>query len=63
MQVFDRQADLLYYFGGRGSAPGAFDLPSGLFITRDDRVFVVDSSNSRVQVFRYYAKQPEVGAR
>jgi DNA-binding beta-propeller fold protein YncE len=62
VQVFDRQGDLLYYFGGRGSAPGAFELPSGLFIARDDHVYVVDSSNSRVQVFRYYAKQPAGGA-
>jgi hypothetical protein len=54
VQVFDRQADLLYYFGQRGSAAGQFQLPAGLFIDREDRVFVVDSLNRRVQVFRYY---------
>lgn len=54
VQVFNRQGDLLYYFGQRGTAAGQFQLPSGLFIDRDDRIFVVDSLNRRVQVFHYF---------
>jgi sugar lactone lactonase YvrE len=29
-------------------------LPAGLFIDRDDRVYVVDSYNRRIQVFHYH---------
>ncbi len=55
MQVFDRQGRLLYYFGQKGSGFGEFQLPTGLFIDRHDRVFVVDSYHRRVQVFQYFA--------
>ena len=54
IQVFDRQGRLLYYFGSRGTGVGEFQLPSGLFIDHDDRIFVVDSFNRRIQVFRYF---------
>jgi hypothetical protein len=51
----------LYYFGQRGTGLGEFQLPTGLFIDRSDRVFVVDSYNRRVQVFHYFGptKQAE----
>jgi hypothetical protein len=29
-------------------------LPAGLFIDRDDHIFVVDSFNRRIQVFHYF---------
>ncbi len=61
VQVFNRQGDLLYYFGSRGTHAGEFQLPAGLFI-RDDRIFVVDSFNRRVQVFHYFGlKKPKEG--
>jgi DNA-binding beta-propeller fold protein YncE len=53
VQVFDRKGELLYYFGAKGTHAGQFQLPAGLFIDHDDRVFVVDSFNRRVQVFQY----------
>jgi hypothetical protein len=34
---------------------GEFQLPSGLFIDRNDSVFVVDSFNRRIQEFHYAA--------
>ena len=59
VQVFNRQGELLYYFGSRGTEAGAFQLPAGLFIDRDDRIFIVDSYNRRVQVFHYFGlKKP-----
>ena len=63
VQVFDQQGRLLYYFGGRGMANGEFQLPAGLFIDREDRIFVVDSFNRRVQVYRYFGlpKQARAG--
>jgi len=54
VQIFDQQGRLLYYFGNRGALPGEFQLPAGLFIDHDDRIFVVDSFNRRVQEFRYF---------
>jgi sugar lactone lactonase YvrE len=59
VQVFDREGQLLYSFGGQGTGLGEFQLPTGLAIDQNDRVYVVDSYNQRVQVFRYYglAKQ------
>ena len=63
VQVFNRQGQLLYYFGGHGVRPGEFQLPAGLFIDHDDRVYVVDSFNRRIQVFHYFgaAKQASGG--
>ncbi len=60
VQVFDRQGNLLYTFGN-GTGFGQFHLPTGLFIDRADRVFVVDSYNHRVQVFQYHAAGPVAG--
>jgi hypothetical protein len=54
VQVFDREGRLLYYFGQRGTGPGDFQLPTGLEIDRQDRIYVVDSFNRRVEVFHYY---------
>ena len=38
-------------WGSPGAEPGQFDLPHGIWVTRDDRVLVADRENSRVQVF------------
>jgi DNA-binding beta-propeller fold protein YncE len=62
VQVFNRQGQLLYNFGVKGTHAGEFQLPAGLFIDHDDRVYVVDSFNRRVQVFHYAGlKQPVMG--
>jgi DNA-binding beta-propeller fold protein YncE len=53
VQVFNRKGELLYYFGSKGTHAGEFQLPAGLYIDRNDQVFVVDSFNRRVQVFQY----------
>jgi len=61
VQVFDRQGQLLYYFGSPGTHAGQFQLPAGLYIDHGDRVFVVDSFNRRVQVFQYVAMKKPAG--
>jgi DNA-binding beta-propeller fold protein YncE len=53
VQVFNREGQLLYYFGSKGTHAGQFQLPAGLYIDHNDRVYVVDSYNRRVQVFHY----------
>jgi DNA-binding beta-propeller fold protein YncE len=62
VQVYDREGQLLYYFGN-GTGFGRFLLPTGLTIDREDRVYLVDSYNRRVQIFQYHGlKQPASGA-
>jgi predicted methyltransferase len=54
VQVFNREGQLLYYFGRRGAGAGEFQLPAGMFIDHENRIFVVDSFNRRIQIFHYY---------
>jgi DNA-binding beta-propeller fold protein YncE len=52
VQVFDGSGAFLLAFGGSGSGEGQLWLPSGIAIV-NDVVYVADSANRRVQVFRY----------
>ncbi|MFI5395610.1 MAG: 6-bladed beta-propeller [Candidatus Binatia bacterium] len=52
VQIFDAHGSYLLGFGQHGTREGQFWLPSGLTID-GDRIYVVDSYNQRVQVFRY----------
>lgn len=38
-------------FGTPGTNPGEFDFPTGVFITTNQELYVVDQNNDRVQVF------------
>lgn len=38
-------------WGSKGDGPGQFNLPHGVWVTRDDRVIVSDRQNSRLQLF------------
>jgi hypothetical protein len=53
IQVFDRSGQLLLGFGQEGTGPGEFWLPTGLHIDSNDRLWVCDMYNGRVQVFDY----------
>lgn len=52
VQIFDNEGRYLMAFGSQGSGAGEFWLPSGLFIDQD-KIYVADSYNRRVQVFQY----------
>lgn len=52
VQIFDREGRYLMAFGSQGNETGEFWLPSGLFIDQD-KIYVADSYNRRVQVFQY----------
>ena len=52
VQIFNSEGRFLLAFGGRGNEPGQFLLPAGLFINQN-RIYVADSFNHRVQVFEF----------
>lgn len=52
VQVFDPGGRLLLVFGQQGQRAGEFWLPAGVFIA-GDKIFVADSYNQRIQVFKY----------
>lgn len=49
--VLARGGGVVRSLDARGTADGQFDLPHGLAVGRDDRIFVADRDNARVQVF------------
>ncbi len=46
---FDRNGQLLFQTGSRGSAPGHFNYPSQLAVAPDGALFVADTMNFRIQ--------------
>lgn len=56
VQIFDEEGRFLLAFGESGTGDGEFWLPAGLTI-HDDRIYVADSSNRRVQVFEYLTER------
>jgi DNA-binding beta-propeller fold protein YncE len=56
VQVFDAEGQLLMHFGQGGNGSGEFWLPNGIAISADNRIYVADSYNNRVQVFQYVGK-------
>ena len=58
MQLFNKSGKFLLNVGRRGNATGEFLLPTGIYITHDNMIYVADSHNSRIQVFRYIGNRP-----
>jgi sugar lactone lactonase YvrE len=59
LQIFDTKGRLLLAFGENGSLPGQFWLANGIAINRSNEIFVADSYNRRVQVFKYVGENPK----
>jgi sugar lactone lactonase YvrE len=57
VQIFDEAGRLLLAFGGSGAGEGQLWLPTGIAIA-DDRIYVADSANRRLQVFEYLRATP-----
>lgn len=65
IQVFNRNGDLLGLVGAPGTKGiGAMNLPMGLYVDKNDRIYLVDQMNLRFQIFQYmnesYKKQHPV---
>jgi DNA-binding beta-propeller fold protein YncE len=51
VQVFDKDAQLLFQFGSKGRKKEQFNYPAALAVDDESHIFVCDTNNSRVQVF------------
>jgi len=56
VQIFDQDGRFLLGFGEPGHSAGEFWLATGIAIA-NDRIYVADSSNRRVQVFEYLKEE------
>jgi DNA-binding beta-propeller fold protein YncE len=56
VQIFDQDGRFLLGFGEPGHGDGEFWLATGIAIA-NDRIYVSDSSNRRVQVFEYLREE------
>jgi DNA-binding beta-propeller fold protein YncE len=45
------EARFISSFGKAGTGPGEFNRPEGLFVDAQDRIYVADSCNHRIQIF------------
>ena len=48
---FTSTGELLLSWGEPGDGPGQFNIPHGVWVDRDDRVWVADRQNNRLQIF------------
>jgi len=48
---FSPEGDLLLSWGRPGSNPGEFHTPHGIWVDKQDKIYVVDRDNNRVQIF------------
>lgn len=48
---FTSNGEFEFEWGTKGSGPGQFDLPHGITLDAEGRVYVADRSNQRVQIF------------
>ena len=52
-QVFDQENRLLLAVGEPGNGPSKLFLPSNIYIDENDRIYITDTMNHRIQVIQY----------
>jgi DNA-binding beta-propeller fold protein YncE len=52
VEVFNREGERLFRFGQSGDQPGEFQMANGICTDFQDRLYVMDSGNRRIQVFQ-----------
>ena len=58
MQVFSPGGEFLRKWGGYGSGDGQFSSPIGIAVNGEGIVYVADTFNNRVQVFKVELPAP-----
>jgi len=56
-QIFDQDNRLLLHVGEPGYPPGKFLTPTNIYIDEQNRIYVTDTFNHRVQVFQYLTEE------
>ncbi|TLX90970.1 MAG: hypothetical protein E6K94_05125 [Thaumarchaeota archaeon] len=51
MQKFAKDGNFILKWGSKGTGDGEFNGPAGLSIDRNDKIYVTDKNNNRIQVF------------
>jgi hypothetical protein len=52
VQIFNREAKLLLFFGGPGDSPGFLANPAGIAIDARNRIYVANGLNYRIDVYQ-----------
>ncbi len=60
IQKFTPEGEFVFDWGGHGEGPGQFLRPNNLAIDEQDRLWVADSCNHRIQVFNVQGEKPEL---
>jgi sugar lactone lactonase YvrE len=60
IQEFDPQGNFLRVWGSQGSDPGQFSRPQALMFDEDNRLWVADACNHRIQIFDVDGETPEL---
>lgn len=59
IQIFNQQGQLLLYFGDGGSGePGRFAMAAGIHVDKNNKIFVADQYNRRIQMFEFLDDSP-----
>ncbi|HLH06908.1 MAG TPA: hypothetical protein VKW78_06710 [Terriglobales bacterium] len=61
VRAYDSNGAYLYSFGQQGTKHGEFFHPRGLWVDGQNRLYVADSSNGRVQVFQLHLARQRSG--
>lgn len=56
LSVYSPDGTLLHEWGKTGSGPGEFSYPGGMTISHDDRLYVADQTNHRIQVLDLHGR-------
>jgi len=52
IQIFDKRGNFLIAFGKTGSGKGEFNSPAGISIGSEGIIFITDTNNHRIEIFR-----------
>ena len=51
LKTFDHKGNVVQLFGGQGTELGALSFPTAIAVGADDRLFVAERGNRRVQIY------------
>ena len=61
VSIFTSQGEFIQSFGTKGAGPGEFNKPDGIAVDKNGLLYVSDTNNKRVQVFKIDLSLPTTG--